>query len=211
LRRSAFLPFSADNLLVKNSILQRIATGDKSAVDDCLNRYGGLIWSLAKRWLGNVPDAEDATQEIFVELWQQASKFDPSVAAESTFVAMVARRRLIDRMRKESRRPVTEEFVAEPMDDSSDEGVTAADWADDIVRVKRCLSRLSAKQQQILRLVVHDGASHSIISDRLAMPLGTVKSYARRGLIQLRDCMKLHGDVGALSPSLQTLDTPGGR
>lgn len=196
---------------MKNSILQRIATGDKSAVDDCLNRYGGLIWSLAKRWLGNVPDAEDATQEIFVELWQQASKFDPSVAAESTFVAMVARRRLIDRMRKESRRPVTEEFVAEPMDDSSNEGDAAAEWADDLVKVKRCLSRLSAKQQEILRLVVHQGASHSIISDRLSMPLGTVKSYARRGLIQLRDCMKLHGDVGALSPSLQALDTPGGR
>jgi RNA polymerase sigma factor (sigma-70 family) len=210
-QRSAFLHFSAGDSLVNDSILQRIATGDKAAVDDCLNRYGGLIWSLAKRWLGNASDAEDAAQEIFVELWQQASKFDPAVAAEATFVAMVARRRLIDRMRKESRRPVTEEFVAEPMDDAGFEGGVAAEWADDVAKVKRCLSRLSARQQEILRLVVHHGASHSVISGRLSMPLGTVKSFARRGLIQLRDCMKLHENVGALSPSLQTLDTNGGR
>lgn len=196
---------------MKDSILQRIATGDPVAVEDCLNRYGGLIWSLAKRWLGNVPDAEDATQEIFVELWQQASKFDPAVAAEATFVAMVARRRLIDRMRKESRQPVTEVIVVEPMDDSSTEGTSAAEWADDVAKIKRCLSRLSAQQQEILNLVVHHGASHTVISDRLSMPLGTVKSYARRGLIQLRDCMKLHGDAGTMPASFQTLDINGGR
>lgn len=196
---------------MKDSILQRIAIGDPGAVDDCLNRYGGLIWSLAKRWLGNTPDAEDVTQEIFVELWQQASKFDPAVSAEATFVAMVARRRLIDRMRKESRRPVTQVIVVEPMDDSSIEGPAAAEWADDVAKVKRCLSRLSTKQQEILNLVVHHGVSHNMISERLSMPLGTVKSYARRGLIQLRDCMKLHGDAGAFSSSFQTLDISGGR
>lgn len=196
---------------MKDTILQRIATGDKAAVNDCLNRYGGLIWSLAKRWLGNNPDAEDATQEIFVELWQQASKFNPEVASEATFVAMVARRRLIDRIRKESRKPVTEVIVAEPMDVASVEGPAAAEWADDVAKVQRCLSRLSKRQQEILNLVVHHGASHTVISDRLSMPLGTVKSYARRGLIQLRDCMKLHGEEGTLSPSLQTLSTDGGR
>jgi RNA polymerase sigma factor (sigma-70 family) len=208
---SPLLRSPSDVFLVKDSILQRIASGDKVAVDDCLNRYGGLIWSLAKRWLGNVPDAEDATQEIFVELWQQAGKYDPAVAGEATFVAMVARRRLIDRMRKESRRPITEVIVNEPMDDSRSEGLAAVEWADDVARVKQCLSRLTAVQQKILNLAVHHGASHSVISDRLSMPLGTVKSYARRGLIQLRDCMKLHGELGALSPSLQTLEPQGGR
>jgi RNA polymerase sigma factor (sigma-70 family) len=196
---------------VKDSILQRIATGDKTAVDECLTRYGGLVWSLAKRWQGNITDAEDATQEIFVELWQQASKFDPAVAGEATFVAMVARRRLIDRMRKESRRPVTEVIVVEPTDESSLEGFAAAEWADDVAKVKQCLARLNARQQEILNLVVHQGASHTVISDRLSIPLGTVKSYARRGLIQLRDCMKLHGNGVALSPSLQTVETNGGR
>lgn len=196
---------------MKDFILQRIATGDKAAVSDCLNRYGGLIWSLAKRWLGNGPDAEDATQEIFVELWQQASKFNPEVASEATFVAMVARRRLIDRLRKESRKPVTEGIVAEPLDVASVEGPAAAEWADDVAKAKRCLSRLSKRQQEILNLVVHHGASHTVISDRLSMPLGTVKSFARRGLIQLRDCMKLDGGDGTLSPSLQTLSTDGGR
>ena len=118
--------FASGGLQVKESILQRIAIGERSAVDECLDRYGSLVWSLAKRWLGNVPDAEDATQEIFVELWQQANKFDPSAAAEATFVAMIARRRLIDRMRKESRRPVMEVIVAEPLDESGQDGPAAA-------------------------------------------------------------------------------------
>ncbi len=196
---------------MKDSILQRIAIGDVSAVDDCLNRYGGLVWSLAKRWLGNMSDAEDATQEIFVELWQQAGKFDPAVASESTFVAMVARRRLIDRMRRECRRPVTEEFLSEPADDGSNEGVSALEWADDVAKVQRCLSRLTAKQQEILGLVVHQGASHVVISNHLSLPLGTVKSYARRGLIQLRDCMKQPWNAKALSPTLQAIDINGGR
>lgn len=196
---------------MKESILQRIAIGDRTAVDDCLNRYGDLVWSLAKRWLGNPLDAEDAAQEIFVELWQQASKFDPTVAAEATFVAMIARRRLIDRMRKESKRPVTEVIVAEPMDESGTDGSAAAEWADDVAKVKRCLSRLNAKQQEILQLVVQQGASHTVISSRLSLPLGTVKSFARRGLIQLRDCMKLNGNVGDLTPSLETLEANGGR
>ncbi|MBB3209342.1 RNA polymerase sigma-70 factor (ECF subfamily) [Rhodopirellula rubra] len=178
------------------SVLTRIASGDRTAVDDCLDRYGGLVWSLAKRWVGNVDDAEDAVQDIFVELWQQAGRFDPAVAGEATFVAMIARRRLIDRRRKQSRTPVMETISVEPVDANADHGTEEIlVRGEEAAQAKECLGKLSPTQQQVLTLSVHHGASHASIAGKLSLPLGTVKSYARRGLIQLRDCMRLSADA----------------
>ncbi|WP_404308552.1 sigma-70 family RNA polymerase sigma factor [Neorhodopirellula lusitana] len=173
------------------SVLTRIAEGDRSAVDDCLDRYGGLVWSLAKRWIGNADDAEDAVQEIFVELWQQAGRFDPAVAAETTFVAMIARRRLIDRRRKDSRAPAMEPISVDPVDVTAkcelEESLVRGEEA---AQAQECLEKLTTTQQQVLKLSVHQGASHTLIAGKLSLPLGSVKSYARRGLLQLRDCMQ---------------------
>ena len=83
--------------------LQRIAAGETEAVRECMDRYGGLVWSLARRFLYSSNEAEDAVQEIFLDLWKHAGRFDPNVAAEATYVAMIARRRLIDRVRKRTR------------------------------------------------------------------------------------------------------------
>ncbi len=82
-----------------DTLLQRIAGGDRSAVAACIDTYSGLVWSLARRFLQNEADAEETVQEIFLELWEKAARFDPGVAGEVTFVSMIARRRLIDRRR----------------------------------------------------------------------------------------------------------------
>ena len=91
-----------------DSILKRIAIGDKAAVQQCLKQYGGLVWSLSRRMTTTAEDAEDATQDIFLDLWKHASKFDPAKSSEATFIAMIARRRLIDRMRSSGRTPKME-------------------------------------------------------------------------------------------------------
>mgnify|MGYP001805067540 FL=1 len=70
------------------TLLERIAAGEQRAVNACLDQYGGLVWSLARRLSPNDNDAEDAVQEIFVEIWRHADRFDPSKASEATFVAM---------------------------------------------------------------------------------------------------------------------------
>ena len=99
------LEISEENF-VAQTILQRIASGDSLAVQECLDTYGGLIWSLARRMLPDVNEAEDAVQEIFIEIWKTAERFDESKSSETTYVAMIARRRLIDRLRKSN--PSTE-------------------------------------------------------------------------------------------------------
>lgn len=173
-----------------DSILARIAKGDRDAVQDCLNKYSGLIWSLARRMLANKDEAEDAVQEIFIEIWKNAERFDSSQSSETTFVAMIARRRLIDRLRKTTRQPnidSLDDMVIEPSskaDQSIHLNLEARQAAES-------MSELKPEQQKILQLSIVEGFSHSEIADALKMPLGTVKTHARRGLIQVRESIVL--------------------
>ena len=102
-------------------ILARIAAGDSAAVEECMVEYGGLVWSLARRLSPSNADAEDAVQEIFVELWKNASRFDSAKASEKTFIAMIAKRRLIDRLRHKNRRPEFQAFEEEGLDPAGDQ------------------------------------------------------------------------------------------
>ena len=102
------------------SVLQRIASGDSDAVRECIEQYGALVWSLARRLSRTASDAEDATQEIFLDIWRSASRFDATQGSDKVFIAMIARRRLIDRLRKTTAEP--------PMDPV--ETLEAVAWAD---------------------------------------------------------------------------------
>lgn len=172
------------------AILQRIAAGDKPAVEECLKKYGGLVWSLARRMLRNSDDAEDAVQDIFLDIWRNAGKFDESQASETTFIAMIARRRLIDRIRFSSRRitaDALDDVMAEPVD-RADKKLQTSLEANDAVKA---LNALRPEQRQVLQLSIVQGLSHQEIADRTGMPLGTVKTHARRGILQAREFLGL--------------------
>ncbi len=175
------------NIFVAENILQRIASGDGSAVQDCLDNYGGLIWSLARRMMPNQNDAEDAVQEIFVEIWKNADRFDESKSSETTYVAMIARRRLIDRLRKATRQPHIDSFEDILVEPSKDETIQTSIEAKQAAKAMR---ELRPEQQNVLHLSIIQGYSHQEISDALKMPLGTVKTHARRGLIEVRDLIE---------------------
>ena len=84
------------------TVLQRMASGDPAAVRECMDRYGSLVWSLARRLSRTASDAEDAAQEIFLDIWRSAARYDAARGSDQVFVATIARRRLIDRMRKKN-------------------------------------------------------------------------------------------------------------
>ncbi|MEZ5346399.1 MAG: sigma-70 family RNA polymerase sigma factor [Pyrinomonadaceae bacterium] len=170
------------------SILKRISTGDNTAVQECLDTYGGLIWSLARRMLPDANDAEDAVQEIFVEIWKNAERFDEEKSSETTFIAMIARRRLIDRLRKIDRQPNAdsfEEMVTEPVGKDGREVYVSIEAK----RAASAMNELRPEQKKVLQLSIVEGYSHSEIADLLEIPLGTVKTYARRGLIEVREIL----------------------
>ena len=163
------------------SLLARVAAGDQAAVRELIARYGGVVWSLARR--ADPTDAEDAVQEIFLDLWKCADRYDPAVASEVTFIAMIARRRLIDRRRSRARRP-----SGEPVEDVpplTDPGIPP-DVSAEAAQAARALEHLRPEQRQVLLLATCEGLSHGEIASQTGMPLGTVKAHARRGLLSIR-------------------------
>lgn len=156
-------------------------------MEECIDRFGGLVWSIALRLSPNRSDAEDAVQEIFIELWKKAASFDPVKASEKTFIAMVARRRLIDRMRSTGRRP-----QHTSLEDAREIAVNDHENMERSVEAQfaaRALKTLKPEQQRVLRLSIYEGMSHSEIVEATSIPLGTVKSHIRRGLAEIRQSL----------------------
>ncbi len=179
-----------------SDLLPRVARGDSAAVRECITRYGGLVWSLASRYGLKGSDAEDVVQEVFVDLWKSAERFDATIAPEAGFVAMLARRRIIDR-----RRQLARSGRVALVEDAGVLDVSSESWreagsrgsslggSEEAAQAERALDELSPDQQRVLRLSLHRGLSHESISKALGLPLGTVKTHARRGLIRLRELL----------------------
>lgn len=174
------------HLIDDQTYLERIAKGDKSAVGDFIDRYGGLVWSIARRFTTTEADAEDAVQEIFLDLWKSCHSFKPSVSSEATFTRMVARRRLIDRSRK--RNLETDNSVeVDKIVSSSKSATDSAELAEEAKIASKFLNELPDAESQAIKLSVFDGLTHSQIANVTGAPLGTVKTHIRRGISKLRD------------------------
>ncbi len=162
--------------------MPRIARGEAAAVEACMQRFAPLVWSLAKRMTRDVGLIEELVQEIFVDVWRSANRFDPAVASESTFIATIARRRIIDRQRRAARSSTVElpddsSLVAEPEPD-----LVRVDTHDESQRAVRALAQIKPEQRRLILMAVVDGLTHQEISTATGIPLGTVKSHIRRGL-----------------------------
>jgi RNA polymerase sigma-70 factor (ECF subfamily) len=164
-----------------------------------MDRFGGLVWSLARRSCFNPADAEDATQEIFLDLWKSADRYDPSKGSETLFVAMIARRRLIDRIRKQGREPRMENVEDLGYELASADESDAETYAEATLAAK-AVEMLKPAQKKVLELGLLKGLSHSEIADATGMPLGTVKTQMRRGLIRVRELMKVGEPAGSGEP-----------
>lgn len=178
---------------LNNSLLQKVALGDQAAVGQVMDQYGDLVWSLARRFLGNSSEAEDAVQEIFIEIWSSAARYKPEAGSEVTFIATITRRRLIDRLRKNSRKPASEVYD-ESIASQNPDTVNRITENAEVQNVVRVLDEMPEEHRQILSLSVCQGFSHSEIAEQLQMPLGTVKTRVRRGLMHIREQLEIDED-----------------
>ena len=160
---------------------------------ECIAEYGALVWSLARRLTRSPSDAEDATQEIFLDIWRSAGRFDASQGSDKVFIATIARRRLIDRLRKTTNEPPMDPVEVLETTAWADPG-SASETSQDAELAARALQELRPEQREVLELGLLHGLSQSEIAERLGMPLGTVKSFMRRGLIRVREFMNIDAD-----------------
>ena len=176
-------------------LLPRIAGGDDRAVRDCVARYGALVWSLARRWSPDPTEAEDAVQEIFIDLWRTAARYDVARTSEAGWVAMIARRRLIDRARKRERLPALESIPDDFDVASESERDLDREWRAEQARA--VWRELPPAQRRMLELSLLHGRTHDEIARETETPLGTVKSHIRRGLQRARDLLAARTRVEA--------------
>ncbi len=177
------------NPKANENLLAKVASGNPEAFEELINKYGNLIWSIARRYLSNQNEAEDAVQEIFVALWQSAGRFDPNKASEITFISMITRRRLIDNLRKNNKHKVLKSIEDSLSDDVFSQKSNLEENAE-ISLVIRALKKLDIQDQELLSLSIYQGYSHLEIAKLLNLPLGTVKTKIRRNLMKIRDDIK---------------------
>ncbi|NOT29683.1 MAG: sigma-70 family RNA polymerase sigma factor [Planctomycetes bacterium] len=170
-------------------LLPRVARGEADAVQACIARYSALVWSLAKRLSRDVTALEDLVQEIFIDIWKSAGRFDPSQASETTFIATIARRRVIDRQRQAARAPKLE-VVEEASASREEPGFAQIDLGDEARRAKAALALLKPEQRRLILMAVVEGLTHAEIATATGIPLGTVKSHIRRGLEQTAELLR---------------------
>ncbi|MFK7910157.1 MAG: RNA polymerase sigma factor [Akkermansiaceae bacterium] len=180
-----------------DGILQKVALGIERAMEHCIKKYSGLVWTIAKRYVRDHSSAEDVVQETFLELWKSAKRYDPAIATESTFIGMLARRRAIDYARKESRRPQLEPLPdAESLPQlTSDPPSMVSSKGED---VRAVIKELPDETQKIFAFHFEQGMTHPEIAEKTGLPLGTVKTRLRRGLIEARNKLQ---HLGAAQPS----------
>jgi RNA polymerase sigma-70 factor (ECF subfamily) len=177
---------------MSESVLAGVARGEAAAVQRCMDEFGGLVRAIARRMTRTRADAEDAVQEIFVDIWRSAGRYDARQGSEKVFIATIARRRLIDRIRRgklhgmhDSEEALEDIRWARP----GDEGEVAAEAE----RAAKVVARLRPEQRKVLRMGLLEGMTHSEIARATGMPLGTVKTQMRRGLMQVRQWMNIGG------------------
>lgn len=170
---------------------QRFLAGDPAALREAYNRWSGLVMALARRSLAGGHDVEDAVQETFVAAWRTRASFDPDRAPLPAWLTGIARNKVKDRLRDLHRAPT-------PVDPDGQRPAASSNRLDDVDRVaevllvRDALDSLTEQQRQVLELSFFGGHPHGDIAELLDMPIGTVKSHARRGLQALQRHLGAH-------------------
>jgi RNA polymerase sigma-70 factor (ECF subfamily) len=176
------------------SLLQRLAGKDHTALKLLYDACAGKLYGLALRVVGQRELAEDALQEAFLNIWRSAPDYSASLSPPMAWMGLIVRSRALDLMRRRAaeRTHLTQE-IDESLTDSLDGGSpTPLDTAlasEQAWALNQCLARLESKQRDVVNLAYMRDLSHSELAKQLQLPLGTIKTWIRRGLDQLRLCM----------------------
>ena len=164
------------------ALIARMRAGDQRAMADLYDRYSGVVYGVALRVLADTTAAEDVVQEIFLQLWRNPRAFDAERGRLAPWLAVIARNRAIDHLRK---RPMEDDIDDLPISTGVDlESDSAQKLA--IEKVRGVLAQLPAEQRKALELAYFEGMTHSEIAGKTGEPLGTIKTRIRTGLLALR-------------------------
>jgi RNA polymerase sigma-70 factor (ECF subfamily) len=172
----------------KEELLGRVAQGDEAAFGDLYDQVAPRVLGLVKRLLVDHAQSEEVTQEIFLEIWQTATRYEAGRGGASTWIMTMAHRRAVDRIRSsQAGRDRDTKIGIRDLAVAYDHVAETVEVRIEHERVEKAMSRLTQLQRQAVSLAYYGGYSHSEVADMLHIPLGTVKTRLRDGLIRLRD------------------------
>ena len=187
-------------------LLGRAGIGDKAAFSTLYERTSAHLFGVVLRINRDRAQAEDVLQEVYINIWRAASGFDAAQSQPLTWLTSIARNRAIDSLRRQQAQPQLQaspagddedEDVYEQMTDDAPGPLELLSRASDARALGACMEQLGAQQRQSVALAFYDGLSHAEVAEQLRQPLGTVKSWVRRGLLTLKACLErsAQGDV----------------
>jgi RNA polymerase sigma-70 factor, ECF subfamily len=171
-------------------LMARVARGDTAAFSELYDEMAPRVYGMVRRVLRNPAQSEEVTQEVLVEVWRTATRFDPKRGSVSSWVLTMAHRRAIDRVRSEQAATDREQAVAATSADVAYDAVSeAATTRLESEQVRRCLSSLTELQRESVTLAYYGGYSYREVAELLDANLATIKARMRDGLIRMRDCL----------------------
>jgi RNA polymerase sigma-70 factor (ECF subfamily) len=168
-------------------LLLRCGAGDRAAFRMLYDRWGGRLHGIALRITRQAPLAADATHDAFVQVWQQAHRFDPARGSGEAFLVSLVRYRAMDIVRRRGREIAG--YEPEEQADETPDALAQLVGSTEGEALHRCLALLDADRRRLVVMAFVDGLSHSELAERLTVPLGTIKSWIRRSLLSLRECL----------------------
>jgi RNA polymerase sigma-70 factor (ECF subfamily) len=168
--------------------LSRVAVGDRVAFETvyaatCMKLYGVVVRILGRREL-----AEEVLQEVYIRVWQRAAEYDPSIGSPITWLVSIARNRALDEAKRKTMRSLEELSEARQIP-NDDDPLADHERKEERLRLQACLDRLEPEKSEIVRLAYYYGMTREEIAGRVDRPVSTVKTWLRRSLAQLKDCL----------------------
>jgi RNA polymerase sigma-70 factor (ECF subfamily) len=171
--------------------LALVARGDHRAFERVYGELAGPVYGVVRQVLRDPAQSEEIAQEVLLEIWRTASRFDPARGSGAAWALTIAHRRAVDRVRSETASSRREQKVAPDLAAAADDVAEVVAATLDQQRVRRCLGGLTELQRESVKLAYYGGYTYPQVATLLGVALGTVKTRIRDGLIRMRDCMEV--------------------
>ena len=170
-------------------LLGAVAKGDKAAFERLYGATRAKLYGVLLRILGRPELAEEVMQETYLKVWKMADKFDPALASPITWMVAIARNRAIDIVRKRSEVSIEDEKDAQNVAADTPAPLARREMTEELKRLLSCLGKLDPEKQRIVLLAYYRGWSREQLATKLDIPVNTIKTWLRRSLLEIRECM----------------------